>query len=161
MTSKERITSAQGSSNLRELPPEQLGDVDILRAWGSVGIHNPIGVSLWRLKYGGQRREYQAALEGIVGVMARRNYSDIGSIARVLNHWLDDICHACHGRGYDLVPGTPALSERACQCCHGQGRTKLEKMNDQEVWLSFRIEQFERDVASAVMKKLDTDLDMF
>ena len=43
----------------------------------------------------------------------------------VVAWWVDRVCKVCHGRAFDLVPGTPALSSRKCQCCRGTGEDFL------------------------------------
>ena len=35
--------------------------------------------------------------------------------------WMDSMCHACHGRRWEVIPGTPTLSDRACPVCKGSG----------------------------------------
>lgn len=44
---------------------------------------------------------------------------------RVLWWWLDSICDACHGRGYQVIEGTKRLSDKACPACHGSGRVPI------------------------------------
>lgn len=39
----------------------------------------------------------------------------------VIKYWLDQSCHACHGRKYRLVLGAPALSSKLCSTCQGSG----------------------------------------
>lgn len=36
--------------------------------------------------------------------------------------WLDSSCHACHGRKWEVTPGTPKLSDRACPVCRASGQ---------------------------------------
>jgi hypothetical protein len=42
-------------------------------------------------------------------------------VAAVLRYWLDQTCQTCHGRKFRLIPGTPALSNKACPACNGSG----------------------------------------
>lgn len=44
---------------------------------------------------------------------------------RVLWWWLDRICDACEGRGYQTIPGTPKLSDTPCKACHGSGEVPV------------------------------------
>jgi hypothetical protein len=37
----------------------------------------------------------------------------------VLDYWLCDICPQCTGLGYEIIPGTPVLSPKACPGCGG------------------------------------------
>lgn len=41
----------------------------------------------------------------------------------VVAYWLDSTCQPCHGRGHELIPGTPSLG-RACKVCRGAGKRK-------------------------------------
>lgn len=41
----------------------------------------------------------------------------------VVAFWLDGTCHVCHGRGKEVIPGTPALG-KPCKACRGTGRRK-------------------------------------
>lgn len=44
----------------------------------------------------------------------------------VVVFWLDSNCHACHGRGHEVIPGTPSLG-RKCKACNGSGKRKEPK----------------------------------
>ena len=66
MTSKEKITSAQTSKNLQEVPPDELGDIDIVRACGMAGQSNPLGLSIWRWRYAGDQAEMAKIAVGLV-----------------------------------------------------------------------------------------------
>lgn len=162
MSMNEKISSAQTSDNLKEVPPEQIGDVDIIRACGMVGVQMPLGLSLWRLKYSAATREFPTVVDGLLTkVLSRFHRIDGLKVTyKVIKHWLDDMCHACHGRGYEVVPGTPMLSEKQCEHCGGQGRVKLPEPDDASLWLLEEIAKMERDVASAIMVKLNTKLDL-
>jgi len=165
MKTRERISSAQGSGNLGEVPVDELGDIDIIRACGMVGAKFPLGVSLWRLKYAGDSREFRSALDGLCLLMERRGLAPenvpeaIDTVVAVLKHWLDDVCHVCEGRGYELVPGAPVLSEKPCQACGGEGRVKLPRTDEPAQWLAEQIARMEREVAGAIMRKLAADMD--
>lgn len=163
ITTKERITSAQTSKNLGEVNLEEIGDIDIVRACGMVGQHMPIGVSLWRLKYAGDSREFGKVVAGLAELMGKRGWQGVDCtqvVNRVIKHWLDDVCHACHGRGYETVPGTPMLSDKVCMACEGSGRSKLAHANEPALWVQETVARMEREVAAAIMKKLAAELDL-
>ena len=46
--------------------------------------------------------------------------------AITLAWWLSPTCERCHGRGYQVIPGTPTLSDIPCPCCHGGRTTPLD-----------------------------------
>lgn len=162
MTVKERIGTAQYSKDLGEAPSGELGDIDIIRATGMVGVSMPLGVSLWRLKVSGDAREFPKVIEGLAEMLARRRPMDIDTVKlvnQVLRHHLDDLCHACHGRGFEVVPNTPMLSDVACTSCQGQGRLQMQNADESAFWLLEQIARMEREVASAIMRKLAREMD--
>lgn len=147
MTSRERIGTAQYTDDLGEVGIEEVGDVDIIRACGMAGQGNPLGLSIWRWRYGGDQREMFHVATGLI---------DLGHestlVAKVLSHLADDVCRHCQGRGYEVVPGTPVLSEVLCMTCHGTGRLPLT--GELEKNLAETIARLEREIASAIMRKL-------
>lgn len=163
MKTRERISSAQDSANLGEAPMDELADIDIIRACGMVGAKMPLGVSMWRLKYSGDSREFRTCLDGLVLLFERRwpEHADaVNTTVAVMKHWLDDVCHACHGRGYETVPGAPVLSEKQCGVCNGEGRLKLPRADEPAEWLQEQIARMEREVAGAIMRKLAADMEL-
>jgi hypothetical protein len=161
MTSRQRIASAQNSGNLAERP-DGIGDIDVVRACGAVAVSMPLGVSLWRLKYGGDGRELAAVFEGLADKARRKGFEgDVAAlVARVVRHWIDDVCHPCKGRGYELIAGTPMLSDVACGSCKGKGRTELQDADEAARWLQDTIASLERQVAAAIMRKLSDEIDL-
>jgi hypothetical protein len=155
MSLMEKISSAQVSSNLGEKPIHQMGDVDVVRACGMAGSSNDLGLSLYRLKYSGDVKEFPKVLNGLL-TMVRSRWFDVDgnkTVNEVLSHWLDDICHPCHGRGYAVVPGTPMLGDVPCGACNGTGRVKLVS-SDAALWLFEEVGRMEREIAVAIMHKI-------
>ena len=162
MAVKERISSAQSSKNLGEVALEEVGDIDIVRACGMVGAKFPLGVSLWRLKYAADSREFRSVLDGLVQMFEKRwgdNADASNAVAAVVRHWLDDVCHSCNGLGYKPVIGAPMLSDEMCEVCGGSGRSKLPRTDEPALWLQDTIARMEREVAAAIMKKISADLE--
>jgi hypothetical protein len=162
MTVKERISSAQSSKDLGEVSVEDVGDIDVVRACGMVGAKFPLGVALWRLKYAADTREFRTVLDGLVQMMEKRWPDEgamVSTVATVVRHWLDDVCHACNGLGFKTLPGVPVLSDEACEVCEGSGRLKLQRADEPALWLQETIARMEREVAAAIMKKLNSDLE--
>lgn len=147
MTSKERIGTAQYTDDLSEVGVEDIGDVDIIRACGMVGQGNPLGLSIWRWRYGGDQREMFAVARGLID-----EGHDPVLVTRVVSHLANDVCKHCEGRGYEMLPGVPVLSDEICVHCQGTGRAPMhdEKARD----LVEKIARLEREVAAAIMRKL-------
>ena len=162
MTTKERMVRSQTSSNLAESANGEFGDIDIVRATGMVGQSNPIGVSLWRLKYAGDVAEFPKVVTSLAEMLAKRNvkYTDAMLLAfNAVKHYVDDVCKLCVGRGYDVIPGAPVLSDQICLHCRGAGKAPFVHTGDASEWLEVTISRMEREVAGAVMKKLAAELD--
>lgn len=143
-TVEESYTSATQSSNLR-CEADRRTDVDVLIAAGwTPGV---LGGALIRLRseYDGSSKRagtvtdavllvghlksLPRALEIIEGWAMERKMADYKRLAQsVLAHWLDSACKPCHGRGHEVVTGTPMLGRR-CKTCAGLGRRK-EPMGD-------------------------------
>lgn len=50
-------------------------------------------------------------------LMTRNQASHVAE--RVLKWWCTDVCQACEGRGYMLLPGTQIRSDKLCSECNG------------------------------------------
>ena len=68
----------------------------------------------------------------------------------VVAFWLDSTCHACQGRGHEVIPGTPSLG-RKCKACNGTGKRKEPRGEAGRQMLNMMDEALE--VARASMKK--------
>jgi len=67
-------------------------------------------------------------LPRVVGILSEwatmRALADPRGLAHaVVTFWLDSNCQACHGRGHEVIPGTPSLGKR-CKTCGGTGKRK-------------------------------------
>lgn len=157
MALTERLASSQMTSDLGEVVTG-LGDVDFIRAAGMVSQKHPLGMALFRLKYSEIVNEAMYCRDGLVDLLIKRRNVDrdsaIESAERVLMHYLSDRCDHCGGTGYQVIPGTPTLSDQACPVCKGQGILKLKTKSEDEMWLQGQIAILESDAAGAVMRKL-------
>lgn len=155
MSLSEKIATSQVSSNLEEKPLHQMGDVDMIRACGMAGVTNELGLSLYRLKYSGDVKEFPKVVNGLLTMVCSRWFDIDGNktVTEVLSHWLDDICNPCRGRGYAVVPGTPMLGDVPCSACNGTGRVKLTS-SDAARWLLDEIGRMEREIAVAIMHRI-------
>ena len=157
MSLHERVASSQMSSNLRE-SRTGLGDVDILRASGMVSKRNPLGMSLFRLKYAEIESEIPFCLAELSKLVMDKRGLDKDKArrvaSRVLAHYLGDRCDDCGGTGYTLIPGTPTLSDAPCPVCKGQGILKFDSKNQDELWLQAEISFIETAAAADIMMKL-------
>lgn len=166
-TTEEAYVSATQSSNLR-CEPARRTDVDMLIAAGCTpGI---LGAALMRL-----HSEYDSAAKPQVmtEAEARLLMNRLKSLPRVLEaleawarlsrmdapkqltvvaaaHWVDSTCRCCHGRGHELIPGTPSLG-RKCKACYGTGKRKDPRGDDGRRALNMMDDSV--NVARDVMRK--------
>lgn len=141
-TVEECYTGATHSQNLKceTRDDAPLSDTDVLIACGlTPGV---LGSALMRLhsEWDGGEKRYESVTDALLII------SRLKSLPRVLEaieawavlrgldapkrlaqavvaHWLDARCQPCHGRGHELIPGTPSLG-RACKVCKGTGKRK-------------------------------------
>lgn len=154
MALRERLGTAQHTDDLGEGRGDQLADVDIIRASGLAGARDPLGLSIWRWRVGGDQREVLHVARGLVA----KGWGPT-LVARVLTHLSNDRCGHCEGRGYELMPDVPVLSDDLCGHCHGAGRVPLE--GDKERELAEVIATHERAIAGAIMRRLAREIDGF
>ena len=127
--------------------------------------------NLFRLKYSNDAKEYQGVLvtfKQMANQVSRRSKwkaedSRIRELAKkVLDYWLADTCPSCLGRGYEVMEGTPMLSERECKECHGRGVRAWESNGEWSqrgfVLLGY-IQAAEKDAGAKMMQLLRRDMD--
>lgn len=86
-----------------------------------------------------------AAIHAAAAWCAKRGDTDPFKTAKdALHWWLDNTCHACHGRGSITIPGTPTLGE-TCKRCGGSGKRK-EPANTHAA-LDMMVDSVGKDVA--------------
>lgn len=149
---KERITKAQVSKNLGEVPVNEIGDIDLVRACGMAGAGNPLGLAIWRWRYAGDTREVFRIAEALIAL----GYAEL-VVYSVMHHLSKDVCPVCHGRGYSVIKGTPVLSDEICLECKGAGRKELK--GEAETKLAAEITRLEQEIAAAIMRKLARQID--
>lgn len=125
-TVEERYVAANQSSNLRCETGEDapLGDAAVLIAAGWAPAS--IGALLMRLHTKAERVGLEQAHGQIAIQVARWGIERPEAVAAsVLAWWLAKNCKACSGRKFELVPGSPALSNRHCKACKGSGEVAI------------------------------------
>ena len=144
-TTDERYTTAITTDNLRMDTREHasIGDVDVLTAaaWAPARL----GSALLRLasEYARPVRLHgMTASDAMLLVGQLKTLPDVrreltmqlkawghdkpedGALA-IIAWWLHKVCGKCHGRGYDVVPGTARLSAKVCRSCDGSGEARI------------------------------------
>lgn len=124
LTIHERVGVALSMGNLRQTS----GQIDVIGALGAVGITEKLADAVFRLKYSNDPGSYDDALDGVYGIASslalrgnwRYHRTRLRWMAkRVLGYWITDLCPSCNGLGYQIMLGTPHLSDKPCRSCRG------------------------------------------
>lgn len=134
-TIEERYGCAVEATDL-SLRYERTGRVDVIAAAGMVGARHPLCLSVWRWIYGDDANERHAVLAGLLKwtsaqAKARRwdKRRDLVVVVVTVADWhKHKACPACHGTRYEVIEGTPTLSDVPCRVCHGSGMRSLDKL---------------------------------
>ena len=125
---------------------------------------------LFRLKYANDPKEYQFVLDTFKTMavkLFRRmkwgNDSQAYTLAsKVLDYYLFDVCPACMGKGYEVMAGTPMLSDVPCKVCKGE---KIRNMEGKGEWaaradiLLGYIKDAEREGGAEILRYLRKETD--
>lgn len=112
------MAAAFNAGNLQDDPNRETA----LDRLGAIASADPLGESLWRLKYARERAQVPVA----AGRLSNRLRQDVRSpgirlrlAAVVLSEWLDEACETCQGRRFIIATDdTPAS---VCTVCNGTG----------------------------------------
>ncbi len=87
------------------------------------------------------------------------NVGDRIPCTEVMAWRLYGVCQPCSGRGYQLILGTPMLSNDLCKHCLGTGKVPLPR-GEGHTWLVGEIDQLIARAAGVMMKKLAAEMDL-
>jgi hypothetical protein len=156
-----RVLRAEGSSDLSE----DGGDVQVLRAVGASGAHRRMGSLLPRFLASGGHENRIRLLE-LLGAHVKREYPALKDLecravaTGALYLYLVPRCKPCSGRGYEVRPDTPRLSDVPCRTCKGSGRNELPdagKIKGPLTWAQNELARSEQQFSGAVGRKLGRD----
>lgn len=111
--------------------------VDVLGATGMATARDFVSLSLYRLKYLNDTAEIEQCKATFIRWAYRsmqnrkidpKGASRIG--VQALTAWIGDVCNVCQGRKYKRIEGSPALSDRPCDCCGGTGKNQIRAHGD-------------------------------
>ncbi|CUI09824.1 hypothetical protein BN2497_14425 [Janthinobacterium sp. CG23_2] len=163
----QKYTRALASSNLRDDAHHH--STEVLAA---AALCRDLGTKLFRVKYASDATTYPALLEAwceiVIGKASHRTWPPDVSPAKIarlsLDHWLNDVCPACTGRGYEPMRGKPAmLSDVACRTCAGSGRRAVAAKHNLVHLVEDMVEALDAMSAHAAgkaMKRLASDMDL-
>jgi hypothetical protein len=162
----ESYSRATQSSNLRD--DEHHHQTEKLAA---VALSSELGAKLFRVKYGNDATSYHALLaawkdkvEKKAGLRHWPKHITAHKVAEMsLRHWLNDVCEPCSGKGFEVIPGSPMLSDAPCKACKGDGKRALVCEENWRDFITDMIEDLDemaRGAASNAMKRLANDMDI-
>ena len=154
----ESLMRAQKSSDLGEAIEGELADIDIVRAAGMVGQRYPTALAVWRFCELQDRGSLRSAFDGLMAMAARRHihHNAIETVGAVLQWLVKPACTACNGTGFDVIQGTPTLSDHACPVCHGSGKRPTGwDASGRDLYEALLEEQ--RQATAAIKRKLKND----
>jgi DnaJ-class molecular chaperone len=76
-----------------------------------------------------------------------------------------NVCPACHGSGYEVIPGTPSLSDKECRACRGTGKTLFQKQFHRDKlkfadWAQVQIEMAQSRAGQEAMRAIAPSFDL-
>lgn len=140
------------------------GAADVITAAGWVAQRHEMALMLWGVMYQGKTGQKHRLAELLGDYLNRamdrdrRLKGDAWKIAKeMLAWWSDGVCTACDGRGYEIIKGTPSLSDRMCSHCHGSGKRPYPR-DAAHVWMEAELHRMSSIAASEVMKRLASSM---
>ena len=135
MSALDMLARAETSSDLQH--HEYDCHVDVLGAVGMASSHEPTSMALYRLKYLNDTGEIEMCKSIFIRwsyrAMQNRKQDPKGASrigVQALTAWIGDVCNVCQGRKYKRIEGSPALSDRPCDCCGGTGKNQIRAHGD-------------------------------
>lgn len=132
----ERLSIAVGSSDLT-MDTIHRGDLDFIVALGIASARNgAVAGSMMRLHLASTPAALKGAFQSVLNMVKRLNAKknwrlnsrSIQVVAlQALSHHIVPVCNHCHGRKFELIEGSPALSAKMCKHCHGTGKRPVQR----------------------------------
>jgi len=166
----EKYSRSINSSNLRS--DELHYEADSLAAVAMVDLSTEgLGGLLFRVKYGNDATSYNTLLMAWKDKVARKaelrkwpRHITARKVAEIsLSYWINDACEACEGRGYEMLPNSPVLSDEPCRCCKGEKKKPLvceANWRDYILDMLEDLDEMARFSAGRAMQKLARDMEL-
>lgn len=132
---EEKYLRATATSNLR-VEADVIGSADVLIAAGWSASR--IGSALMRLHTKPDTASLALVHEQVAMQAVRFKIARPDVVASsVVAWWLSRLCRECHGLKFELIPGTPTLSDKACPACKGTGEAPMPNEREGRKLASF------------------------
>jgi len=163
----EKYARSVNSSNLRDDSRHHATDV-----LAAVALcQTRLASKLFRVKYAADASSYTALLAEWTEIVTFKSLLRVWPIevspkkvARLsLEHWLNDVCPACFGTGFEADQNNPQLlSECACRACNGTARRAIQVKHNLMDYVRDMVEALECMTLQAgdqAMRKLARHMD--
>jgi len=167
MLIQERYNSARASSSLKVVETTRYAPTDILIAAGLTAQECEVAMLVWDVEARGKHKSKQDLINELARMLQRANElkkisfkGDCHTIAKEVIAWrLYGTCQPCSGLGYQLILGTPVLSDVLCKHCHGTGKIALPRGSG-HTWLASLIDRLTAVAAGVMMRRLADDMNL-
>jgi hypothetical protein len=161
----ERYSNALEAKSLSVDVRTTFSPSDVLGAAGMAAHASSEAMILWSVLFQNKTSAKLAAVDmlakKLTGQMIRNRWKgDPRKIAQEVFAWhMHGTCQPCGGRGYELIPGTPTLSDRLCRQCEGTGKLRLPR-GEPYSWLEAYMGALIASAGGKVMQKLAVDMNI-
>jgi hypothetical protein len=167
MLIQERYNSARATSSLKVVASTRYAPTDILIAAGLTAIECEVALLVWDVEARGKTSSKIALIDELARMLSGyktrtpiKFKGDCQNIAMEVMAWrLYGVCQPCSGLSYQLILGTPVLSDDLCKHCHGAGKVPLPR-GHAHTWLVGEIDRLIATAAGVMMNKLATEMDL-
>ena len=165
----DRYSTAMHAGNLASKPETTWSDTDVLGAMGLAARHEPLGVAIARMLYGGGQADVLAIIaeetfEQSFRMHSKRTQYKITRVqaediaTAVLSWYRHGTCQPCGGTGFARIKDTPSLGSE-CKHCAGTRKVLFEKQFRHEWrelarWLHDQINQTQSRAGQVAMQKI-------
>lgn len=125
-----------------------------------------LALMLWAVTHEGRSERKKDLAEALgrhlneAKARSRRLKGDAWKIAQEMLAWhLHGVCLECDGRGYEVIQGTPSLSDNICSHCHGTGKRPYPR-EAAHVWLAGELSALTAVAAGEVMRRLNVRMNL-
>ena len=139
---------------------------EVVMAAGWVAQRHEIALMLWSVIHEGktsQKHRLAELLGNYLNDKKARNRNLKGNawkVAAEMVAWkLHGVCEPCEGRGYEVIQGTPSLSDRLCSHCHGSGKRPYPR-EAAHIWLESEMARMESYAGGEMMRRLAKQMEL-
>ena len=166
----DRYSTAMHAGNLASKPETTWSDTDVLGAMGLAARHEPLGVAIARMLYGGGQADVLAIMTAEAYEQSFRLRCKITRVqaediaTAVLSWYRHGTCQPCGGTGFARIKDTPSLGTE-CKHCAGTRKMPFDRQFRHEwrglaQWLHDEIGKTQNRAGQVAMQKIAPQLNL-